>query len=93
MLSTGLKCPVCESIRDLAEAGKEPWPVCCFHAVLNLSNLFFEAVVSQTVYHSSCVDDSTFLKAVVDAAIVSPNPGVRMAAQKWRNERGEGENR
>lgn len=67
----------------------EPLAPCCFDTLSDVANAFSRAVLRQLPFNVDRMVEKQmeFNDAVADAAILSPNPAVRKAAQEWRNAR------
>jgi hypothetical protein len=81
-------CGKSHNLRTLAET-PEPLPGCCFDALVEVATTLGMGVFSQLPFHMERLMEkrAAFQDAIADAAILSPNPEVRKAAQRWRNER------
>lgn len=86
-----VRCWTCGTLHDVRELQRsaEPLPVCCFDSLVDLSNNLGSAMIRQLPHHVErlLAKQLEFSDAVADAAVTSPNPAVRKAAQDWRNER------
>jgi hypothetical protein len=69
--------------------GVAPLDNCCFEVLSTLARSFGGAMLSQLPFHLERIvaRQADFNDTLADAAITSPNPEVRKAAQQWRNER------
>jgi hypothetical protein len=81
-------CGKSHNLRTLAES-TEPLPGCCFDSLMEVAHALGLGVISQLPFHIGRVMEkrAEFQDAIADAAILSPNPEVRKAAQQWRNMR------
>lgn len=64
-------------------------PECCFDTLTKVAGALGSEVISQLPYHQERIVQNhlRFNDAIADAAVTSPNPEVRKAAQDWRNSR------
>lgn len=72
------------------ECPVEPLAPCCFETLKEMANAFGHAMIHQLPHHLGRLMEkaSEFNDKLADAAILSPDPEVRAAAIRWRNERG-----
>lgn len=86
-----VRCWTCNRTHDVRALASsfEPLEPCCFDSLADVANAFGQAMLRQVPFHiQRLVEKRTeFTDALADAAITSPNPEVRKAAQEWRNDR------
>ena len=81
-------CGVTHDVRALSQSFNA-LPPCCFDTLADVASAFGTAMLHQLPHHLERMVEKRmeFSDAVADAAITSPNPEVRKAAQEWRNAR------
>lgn len=81
-------CGVMHDVRALQQSFTA-LPPCCFDSLADVASAFGGAMLRQLPHHIERMVEKRmeFSDAVADAAITSPNPEVRKAAQEWRNAR------
>jgi len=84
------KCWACGKITVVAPACcEEELRPCCFDTLKDMAEAFSHALIHQLPHHITRMAErqATFNDRLADAAMLSPDPEVRAAAIRWRNER------